>query len=283
MEEVTLNNGISMPLEGFGVFQITDSQECEAATWGALKAGYRMIDTAAAYGNEEAVGRAIRKSGIPREEIFLISKLWLQDYGYENAQKGLETSLEKLDQEYVDLYLLHQPLGDTLGAWRALEDAYQEGKVRAIGVANFSPAQLTDFCESVTLRPAVDQVEIHPFLTQEMALTTMNEYGVQPQAWAPLAEGNFGIFSHPLLAEIGRRYGKSPAQVALRWNVQRGISVIPKTTHCQYMKQNLDIWNFQLTEEEMAQVGSLDLGHSEIVDVSNPTFIRNLHYWKIHA
>lgn len=283
MEEVTLNNGISMPLEGFGVFRITDPQECEAATWGALKAGYRMIDTAAAYGNEEAVGRAIRKSGIPREEIFLISKLWLQDYGYENAQKGLETSLEKLDQEYVDLYLLHQPLGDTLGAWRALEDAYQEGKVRAIGVANFSPAQLTDFCESVTLRPAVDQVEIHPFLTQEMALTTMNEYGVQPQAWAPLAEGNFGIFSHPLLAEIGRRYGKSPAQVALRWNVQRGISVIPKTTHCQYMKQNLDIWNFQLTEEEMAQVGSLDLGHSEIVDVSNPTFIRNLHYWKIHA
>ncbi|WP_071141866.1 aldo/keto reductase [Acidaminococcus timonensis] len=283
MEEVTLNNGITMPLEGFGVFQITDPQECEEATWGALKAGYRMIDTAAAYGNEEAVGRAIRKSGIPREEIFLISKLWLQDYGYENAQKGLETSLEKLDQEYVDLYLLHQPLGDTMGAWRALEDAYQEGKVRAIGVANFSPAQLTDFCESVTLRPAVDQVEIHPFLTQEMALTTMNEYGVQPQAWAPLAEGNFGIFSHPLLAEIGRRYGKSPAQVALRWNVQRGISVIPKTTHCQYMKQNLDIWNFQLTEEEMAQVGSLDLGHSEIVDVSNPTFIRNLHYWKIHA
>lgn len=283
MEEVTLNNGITMPLEGFGVFQITDPQECEEATWGALKAGYRMIDTAAAYGNEEAVGRAIRKSGIPREEIFLISKLWLQDYGYENAQKGLETSLEKLDQEYVDLYLLHQPLGDTMGAWRALEDAYQEGKVRAIGVANFSPAQLTDFCESVTLRPAVDQVEIHPFLTQEMTLTTMNEYGVQPQAWAPLAEGNFGIFSHPLLAEIGRRYGKSPAQVALRWNVQRGISVIPKTTHCQYMKQNLDIWNFQLTEEEMAQVGSLDLGHSEIVDVSNPTFIRNLHYWKIHA
>lgn len=283
MEEVTLNNGITMPLEGFGVFQITDPQECEEATWGALKAGYRMIDTAAAYGNEEAVGRAIRKSGIPREEIFLISKLWLQDYGYENAQKGLETSLEKLDQEYVDLYLLHQPLGDTMGAWRALEDAYQEGKVRAIGVANFSPAQLTDFCESVTLRPAVDQVEIHPFLTQEMALTTMNEYGVQPQAWAPLAEGNFGIFSHPLLAEIGRRYGKSPAQVALRWNVQRGISVIPKTTHCQYMKQNLDIWNFQLTEEEMAQVGSLDLGHSEIVDVSNPTLIRNLHYWKIHA
>ncbi|WP_455787911.1 aldo/keto reductase [Acidaminococcus fermentans] len=283
MEEITLNNGITMPLEGFGVFQITDPQECEEATWGALKTGYRMIDTAAAYGNEEAVGRAIRKSGIPREEIFLISKLWLQDYGYENAQKGLETSLEKLDQEYVDLYLLHQPLGDTLGAWRALEDAYQEGKVRAIGVANFSPAQLTDFCESVTLRPAVDQVEIHPFFTQEMALTTMNEYGVQPQAWAPLAEGNFGIFSHPLLAEIGRRYGKSPAQVALRWNVQRGISVIPKTTHCQYMKQNLDIWNFQLTEEEMAQVGSLNLGHSEIVDVSNPTFIRNLHYWKIHA
>ncbi len=169
MEKVTLNNGISMPLEGFGVFQITDPRECEEVTWGALKAGYRMIDTAAAYGNEEAVGRAIRKSGIPREEIFIVSKLWLQDYGYENAQKGLKFSLEKLDQEYIDLYLLHQPLGDTLGAWRALEDAYQEGRVRAIGVANFSPAQLTDFCESVTLRPAVDQVEIHPFFAQKIA------------------------------------------------------------------------------------------------------------------
>lgn len=283
MEKVTLNNGISMPLEGFGVFQITDSRECEEVTWGALKAGYRMIDTAAAYGNEEAVGRAIRKSGIPREKIFIVSKLWLQDYGYENAQKGLEVSLKKLGQEYVDLYLLHQPLGDTMGAWRALEDAYQEGRVRAIGVANFSPAQLTDFCESVTLRPAVDQVEIHPFFAQKIALDTMNEYGVQPQAWAPLAEGNFGIFSHPLLAEIGRRYGKSPAQVALRWNVQRGISVIPKTTHCRYMKQNLDIWNFQLTEEEMTQVDSLDMGHSEIVDFNNPAFIRKLHNWKIHS
>lgn len=283
MEHVVLNNGVVMPLEGFGVFQIPDPAECEEVTWGALKAGYRLLDTAAAYGNEEAVGRAIRKSGIPREEIFVTSKLWVQDYGYEKAKAGLEQSLEKLGLDYLDLYLLHQPVGDVLGAWKALEEAYQDGKVRAIGVANFYPAPLADFCETVDILPAVDQVELHPFFAQPKALENMKAYGVQPQAWGPLAEGKHQIFTHPVLKAIGERYGKTAAQVALRWNIQRGVSIIPKSVHCDRIKQNLDIWDFQLTEEDMAQIGTLDLGHSEIVDHGDPAFIQMLHHWKIHS
>ncbi len=283
MEHVVLNNGVVMPLEGFGVFQIPDPAECEEVTWGALKAGYRLIDTAAAYGNEEAVGRAIRKSGIPREEIFVTSKLWVQDYGYEKGKAGLEQSLEKLGLDYLDLYLLHQPVGDVLGSWKALEEAYQDGKIRAIGVANFYPAPLADFCETVEILPAVDQVELHPFFAQPKALENMKAYGVQPQAWGPLAEGKHNIFTHPVLTAIGQKYGKTAAQVALRWNVQRGGSIIPKSVHCDRIKQNLDIWDFQLTEEDMAQIGTLDLGHSEIVDHGDPAFIQMLHHWKIHS
>ena len=283
MEHVVLNNGVVMPLEGFGVFQIPDPAECEEVTWGALKAGYRLTDTAAAYGNEEAVGRAIRKSGIPREEIFVTSKLWVQDYGYEKGKAGLEQSLEKLGLDYLDLYLLHQPVGDVLGSWKALEEAYQDGKIRAIGVANFYPAPLADFCETVEILPAVDQVELHPFFAQPKALENMKAYGVQPQAWGPLAEGKHNIFTHPVLTAIGQKYGKTAAQVALRWNVQRGVSIIPKSVHCDRIKQNLDIWDFQLTEEDMAQIGTLDLGHSEIVDHGDPAFIQMLHHWKIHS
>lgn len=283
MEHVVLNNGVVMPLEGFGVFQIPDPAECEEVTWGALKAGYRLIDTAATYGNEEAVGRAIRKSGIPREEIFVTSKLWVQDYGYEKGKAGLEQSLEKLGLDYLDLYLLHQPVGDVLGSWKALEEAYQDGKIRAIGVANFYPAPLADFCETVEILPAVDQVELHPFFAQPKALENMKAYGVQPQAWGPLAEGKHNIFTHPVLTAIGQKYGKTAAQVALRWNVQRGVSIIPKSVHCDRIKQNLDIWDFQLTEEDMAQIGTLDLGHSEIVDHGDPAFIQMLHHWKIHS
>lgn len=283
MEHVVLNNGVVMPLEGFGVFQIPDPAECEEVTWGALKAGYRLLDTAAAYGNEETVGRAIRKSGIPREEIFVTSKLWVQDYGYEKGKAGLEQSLEKLGLDYLDLYLLHQPVGDVLGSWKALEEAYQDGKIRAIGVANFYPAPLADFCETVEILPAVDQVELHPFFAQPKALENMKAYGVQPQAWGPLAEGKHNIFTHPVLTAIGQKYGKTAAQVALRWNVQRGVSIIPKSVHCDRIKQNLDIWDFQLTEEDMAQIGTLDLGHSEIVDHGDPAFIQMLHHWKIHS
>ncbi len=283
MEHVVLNNGVVMPLEGFGVFQIPDPAECEEVTWGALKAGYRLLDTAAAYGNEETVGRAIRKSGIPREEIFVTSKLWVQDYGYEKGKAGLEQSLKKLGLDYLDLYLLHQPVGDVLGSWKALEEAYQDGKIRAIGVANFYPAPLADFCETVEILPAVDQVELHPFFAQPKALENMKAYGVQPQAWGPLAEGKHNIFTHPVLTAIGQKYGKTAAQVALRWNVQRGVSIIPKSVHCDRIKQNLDIWDFQLTEEDMAQIGTLDLGHSEIVDHGDPAFIQMLHHWKIHS
>ena len=283
MEHVVLNNGVVMSLEGFGVFQIPDPAECEEVTWGALKAGYRLLDTAAAYGNEEAVGRAIRKSGIPREEIFVTSKLWVQDYGYEKGKAGLEQSLKKLGLDYLDLYLLHQPVGDVLGSWKALEEAYQDGKIRAIGVANFYPAPLADFCETVEILPAVDQVELHPFFAQPKALENMKAYGVQPQAWGPLAEGKHNIFTHPVLTAIGQKYGKTAAQVALRWNVQRGVSIIPKSVHCDRIKQNLDIWDFQLTEEDMAQIGTLDLGHSEIVDHGDPAFIQMLHHWKIHS
>ena len=283
MEHVVLNNGVVMPLEGFGVFQIPDPAECEEVTWGALKAGYRLLDTAAAYGNEEAVGRAIRKSGIPREEIFVTSKLWVQDYGYEKGKAGLEQSLKKLGLDYLDLYLLHQPVGDVLGSWKALEEAYQDGKIRAIGVANFYPAPLADFCETVEILPAVDQVELHPFFAQPKALENMKAYGVQPQAWGPLAEGKHNIFTHPVLTAIGQKYGKTAAQVALRWNVQRGVSIIPKSVHCDRIKQNLDIWDFQLTEEDMAQIGTLDLGHREIVDHGYPAFIQMLHHWKIHS
>lgn len=283
MEHVVLNNGVVMPLEGFGVFQIPDPAECEKVTWEALKAGYRLLDTAAAYGNEEAVGRAIRKSGIPREEIFVTSKLWVQDYGYEKGKAGLEQSLKKLGLDYLDLYLIHQPVGDVLGSWKALEEAYQDGKIRAIGVANFYPAPLADFCETVEILPAVDQVELHPFFAQPKALENMKAYGVQPQAWGPLAEGKHNIFTHPVLTAIGQKYGKTAAQVALRWNIQRGVSIIPKSVHCDRIKQNLDIWDFQLTEEDMAQIGTLDLGHSEIVDHGDPAFIQMLHHWKIHS
>ncbi len=282
MKYVTLNNEVKMPLEGFGVFQIPDEQVCENAVSDAIKSGYRLIDTAAAYMNEEAVGRAIAKSGVPREELFVVTKLWVQDAGYEKAKKAFETSLEKLGLDYLDLYLIHQPMGDYYGAWRAMEELYKEGKVRAIGVCNFYPAVLADFCETVDVIPAVNQVELHPFFAQENALENMKEYGVTPMAWGPLAEGKHGIFSHPVLTAIGEKYGKSAAQIALKWNVQRNVVIIPKSTHIERMEQNMDIWDFELTADEMAEISSLDLGKSEIVDHSDPAFIKMIHSLKVH-
>lgn len=222
MEFITLNNGIKMPLEGFGVFQIPDAAECERVVLDAIESGYRLIDTAAAYMNEEAVGKAIEKSGVPREELFIVTKLWVQDAGYEDAKKAFNTSLEKLGIEYVDLYLIHQPMGDYYGAYRAMEELYKAGKIRAIGVCNFYPAVLADLCETVDVIPAVNQIELHPFFAQEDALKNMKEYGVAPMAWGPLAEGKHGIFTNPRLVEIGKQYGKSAAQVVLRWNVLMG-------------------------------------------------------------
>lgn len=282
MEFVTLNNGVKMPLEGFGVFQVPDPAVCEQAVLDAIATGYRLVDTAAAYMNEQAVGAAIQKCGVPREELFITTKLWVQDASYEGAKQAIETSLRNLGLDYIDLYLIHQPMGDYIGAYRAMEEAYREGKLKAIGVCNFYPNRLADLCETVEVTPAVNQVELHPFFQQENALTLMKEYGVVPEAWGPFAEGNHGIFTHPVLTEIGKQYGKTAAQVALRWNVQRGVVVIPKSIHKNRMEQNIDIWDFQLSEEDMAQIAKLDLGHSEIVDHSDPGFVKMLHSMKVH-
>lgn len=282
MEYVTLNNGIKMPLEGFGVFQVPDPAQCKQAVLDAINSGYRLINTAAAYMNEEAVGAAIKESGVDRSELFITTKLWVQDADYESAKKAIETSLEKLGLDYLDLYLIHQPMGDYVGAYRAMEEAYKEGKLRAIGVCNFYPARLADLCETVDVIPAVNQVELHPFFQQEDALALMKEYGVRPEAWGPFAEGNHGIFTHPVLSSIGEKYGKSAAQVALRWNVQRGVVVIPKSVHKDRMGQNMNIWDFELSEEDMNEIAKLDIGHSEIVNHDDPNFVKMLHGLKVH-
>ena len=282
IETVKLNNGIEMPLEGFGVFQVPDPAVCEQAVLDAIATGYRLIDTAAAYMNEEAVGKAIAKCGVPREELFITTKLWVQDASYEGAKAAIETSLNKLGLDYIDLYLIHQPMGDYIGAYRAMEEAYKAGKLRAIGVCNCYPQILADICETVEIKPAVNQVELHPFFQQENALALMKEYGVQPEAWGPFAEGNHGIFTHPVLTAIGQKYGKSAAQVALRWNVQRGVTVIPKSIHKERMEQNIDIWDFQLSNEDMAEIAKLDIGHSEIVNHYDSKFVQMLHQMKIH-
>ena len=282
VENVKLNNGVMMPLEGFGVFQIPDLAECERVTIEAIRQGYRLIDTAAAYQNEEAVGAAIAKSGVPREELFITTKLWVQDISYEAAGTAFERSLQKLGLDYLDLYLIHQPMGDFFGAWRRLEELHRSGKIRAIGVSNFYPAVLANFCETVDVRPMVNQVELHPFFQQEAALATMKEYGVVPQAWGPLAEGKHGIFTHPVLTKIGEKYGKTAAQVALRWNTQRGVSILPKSVRAERIAVNLDIWDFALNEAEMAEIAKLDLGHSEIVNHDDPAFVKWLHERRIH-
>ena len=282
VENVKLNNGVMMPLEGFGVFQIPDLAECERVTIEAIRQGYRLIDTAAAYQNEEAVGVAIAKSGVPREELFITTKLWVQDISYEAAGTAFERSLQKLGLDYLDLYLIHQPMGDFFGAWRRLEELHRAGKIRAIGVSNFYPAVLANFCETVEIKPMVNQVELHPFFQQEAALATMKEYGVVPQAWGPLAEGKHGIFTHPVLTKIGEKYGKTAAQVALRWNTQRGVSILPKSVRAERIAVNLDIWDFALNEAEMAEIAKLDLGHSEIVNHDDPAFVKWLHERRIH-
>lgn len=282
MEFVTLNNKIKMPLEGFGVFQIPDPAVCEQAVLDAVSSGYRLIDTAAAYRNEEAVGNAIAKCGVPRDELFITTKLWVQDAGYEGAKAAFQTSLDRLGLDYLDLYLIHQPMGDYYGAWRAMEELYKEGRIRAIGVCNFYPHVLADFCETVAVKPAINQIELHPFFQQENALAVMKEYDVIPEAWGPFAEGNHGIFTHPVLSAIGQTYGKSAAQVALRWNIQRGVVVIPKSVHKDRMEQNMNIWDFALTDEDMAEIAKLDIGHSEIVDHSSPAFVKMFHSMKIH-
>ena len=282
IETIRLNNGIEMPLEGFGVFQVPDGDVCRKAVSDAISTGYRLIDTAAAYMNEEAVGQAIRESGVNRADLFITTKLWTQDASYESAKKAFNTSLEKLGLDYLDLYLIHQPVGDYYGAYRAMEELYKEGRVRAIGVCNFYPERLTDLVLHAEVIPAVNQVELHPFFQQEKAIANMREYDVVPEAWGPFAEGNHGIFTHPVLSAIGKKYGKSAAQAALRWNVQRGVVVIPKSVHKERIEQNLDIWDFALSDDDMAEIAKLDIGHSEIVDHSDPAFIKMISGMKIH-
>ena len=282
MQTVCLNNGVQMPLEGFGVFQVPDAAQCEQAVSDALEAGYRLSDTAAAYMNEEAVGNAIRTSGIPRKDLFITTKLWVQDAGYESAKKAFETSLNKLGLEYLDLYLIHQPFHDYYGAWRAMEELYKEGRIRAIGVSNFYPDRLVDLCVNAEIIPAVNQVECHPFFQQKDALKVMKEYGVQPEAWGPFAEGKNNFFQNPILAEIAAKYGKSVAQVALRWNVQRGVVVIPKSVHKERIQENFNIWDFELSDKDMETISDMDIGHSEIINHFTADTAKWLNELKIH-
>lgn len=282
MEYTALRNGVKMPMEGFGVFQVPEVAVCEQAVHSALAAGYRLIDTAAAYLNEKAVGAAIRKSGVPREEIFVTTKLWIQDYGYESTKKAFQNSLDNLGLEYIDLYLLHQPVSDYYSSWRALEELYEAGKIRAIGVCNFYPDRLADLCLNAKIAPMVNQVKLHPFFAQSGALENMKEFGVQPQAWAPLAEGKFGIFTNPVLTGIGQKYGKTAAQIALRWNIERGVIIIPKSTHEERIHENLNIWDFSLSKEDMDAIADLDIGKSQIIDHSTAETAKFLNSFKIH-
>lgn len=282
MQYVTLNNGCRMPLEGFGVFQISDPVECENVVLKALENGYRLIDTAAAYFNEQAVGNAIRRSQIARQEIFVTTKLWVQDYGYENAKKAIDVCIQNLGLEYVDLILLHQAFGDYYGAYRALEEACKEGKVKAIGVANFYPDRLVDLCMNMEIKPAVNQIECHPFFQRDDDLKIAQEYGVQVEAWGPFAEGGHNIFRHPVLTNIGNKYGKSAAQVALRWNVQRGVVVIPKSVHDQRIKENIDIWDFELSSDDMETIRQLNTGRTEIIDHYSIPVVKMLNTHRIH-
>lgn len=281
MDYVTLKNGVQMPKEGFGVFQIRDLDECERVVLDAIDTGYRLIDTAESYGNESAVGKAIAKSGVNRADLFISTKLWVTNTSYEGAKAAIDRSMENLGVDYLDLYLIHQAMGDYIGAWRAMTEAYKEGRIRAIGVCNFYPHRLADFCETVDELAAVNQVELHPFFQQENALSLMREYGVQPMAWAPFAEGKHGIFTHPVLTKIGEKYGKGAGQVALRWNMQRGVVVIPKSTHRERMEQNIDVFDFSLTDEEMREIAALDIGHSEIIDHTDPKLVQALHGRKL--
>ena len=282
MQAITLNNGVQMPMLGYGVFQITDAAECEQCVGAALKTGYRLLDTAAAYHNEAAVGAAIRHSGVPREELFITTKLWVQDETYDGTLRAFDASLKRLGLSYLDLYLIHQPFGDYYDAWRAMERLYAEGAIRAIGVSNFSPARLVDLCMNNAVKPAVNQLEIHPFFQQEEALHVMRELEIAPQAWGPLSEGQKDIFNHKVLRKIAQTHQRTTAQVILRWHFQRGVATIPKTVRRERMAENLNVGDFTLTAREMAAIAAMDIGHSEIIDHRCYCTARQLNSVKIH-
>lgn len=279
MNTVTLNNGVIMPQIGYGVYQVSPA-ECERCVSDALRVGYRMIDTAQAYHNEEGVGAAVKNSGIARAELFLVSKIWISNYGYEKAKRSIDESLRKLGTDYIDLMLLHQPFCDRYGAYRAMEEAYKEGKLRAIGVSNFYPDHFIDLASNVEIVPAVNQVETHVFDQQIAAQKYMQEFGTHIMAWAPLAEGRNGFFTNPVLETIGKKYGKSVAQVALRWLLQRGVIIIPKSTHIERMQQNIDIFDFELSAGDMAEIAALDTATSLFFDHHDPEVVKMFMGWR---
>lgn len=279
MKNIVLNNGVEMPQVGYGVYQVSPA-ECERCVSDALKVGYRMIDTAQAYHNEDGVGAAVKKSGIPRGDLFLVSKIWISNYGYEKAKASIDESLRRLGTDYIDLMLLHQPFCDRYGAYRALEEAYKEGKLRAIGVSNFYPDHFIDLASNVEIVPAVNQVETHVFDQQIEAQKYMKEFGTHMMAWAPLAEGRNNFFTNTVLEGIGRKYGKSVAQVALRWLVQRDVIIIPKSTHVERMEQNLDIFDFTLSDDDMTEISRLDTATSLFFDHHDPQTVKMFMGWR---
>lgn len=265
MQYAELNNGLKMPIEGYGVFQV-DPKETERCVLDALETGYRSLDTAATYGNEEGVGNAIKKSGVAREEIFLTSKLWVADQGYDKAKKAFEKTLDKLGTDYLDLYLIHQPLGDYYGSWRAMEELYKEGKIKAIGVSNFDSTRLVDLIVNNEVVPAVNQIELHPFLQQKEAQKVMQEYGVKVESWGPLAEAKHDILKDEMLKKIADKYNKTVAQVILRWHLEQGIIIIPKSVRKERMEENLDVHDFSLDKADMEEIAALDGKYPRIVD-----------------
>jgi len=280
MQKVKLNNGIEMPILGFGVYQITDAQECENSVLEAINAGYRLIDTASAYGNEEAVGKAIKRGGIERKELFITTKLWIKDAGYEKTKKAFETSLKNLNLDYLDLYLIHQPFGDIHGAWRAMEDLYSEGKIRAIGVSNFQPDRIMDLMVFNKVAPAINQIETHPFNQQIETQNFLIENNVQIESWGPFAEGRNDIFKNELLTSIGEKYNKSIAQVILRWLTQRGVVAIPKSVRKERIIENFNIFDFQLSSDDMNAIKTLDTNKSSFFDHRDPAIVKWLGGYK---
>lgn len=272
MQHITLSNGVEMPLLGYGVYQVT-KKECERCVLDALDAGYRLIDTAQSYFNEEEVGSAIAKSGIAREEIFLTSKVWLEHYGYDACRASVEESLRKLNTGYIDLMLLHQPFGDAYGAWRALEDLYEEGKLRAIGISNFYVGRMVEFANFNRIRPMVNQMEINPLCQQAKLKSWAEKYGIQLEAWAPFGEGRGGLFENEVLSAIGAAHGKTAAQVMLRWNTQRGVVVLPKSVHRERMEENINVFDFELSAAEMAAIEALDTATSQFFDHRDPAMV----------
>ncbi|RXK83633.1 aldo/keto reductase [Filimonas effusa] len=281
MENVILNNGVEMPILGFGVYQIPDAGECEKCVLDAIETGYRSIDTAAAYGNEKAVGNAIRKSGVPREELFITTKLWIQDQGYESTKRAFDRSLAHLQLDYLDLYLIHQPFGDVYGSWRAMEELYKEGKVKAIGVSNFQPDRVMDLITFNEVIPAVNQVETHPFCQQTAAQQFLEKNKVQIESWGPFAEGRNNLFQNEVLAAIGVKYNKSIAQVTLRWLIQRGVVAIPKSVRKERMKENFSVFDFELSTADMTAIETLDENRSAFFDHRDPEIVKMLSGFKI--